>query len=117
MDAPVVPAQDDTVARRWLSVELLQKQPKRARTRAVLQGVVNFFLGFFAADEVFTRSRVVVRRRDTGEEVLAFDHTVLSEAVEHARSLESRLDSMSLFDFCRDVGIPFDTASSISPMS
>jgi hypothetical protein len=51
---------------------------------------------------------VIVFARDSGERVATFSYAHLGEATLHLRDLSSRLTTMHVYDFCRDLGLRTD---------
>jgi len=62
------------------------------------------------------RCRVALRRRDDGRELVGYDYTNGPEASRHAASLRARLSAEGLWDFCREVGVPFDQIADAVPV-
>jgi hypothetical protein len=80
---------------------------------AVLRDV---FLGMFAlgaggSDKPTCCVEIILR--DTSGVVHAIEHESPGDAAAHVESLEHRLRTMTFWDFCREVGIPYTKAVAI----
>lgn len=100
----------------WLEIVHQSRRVRLRRLRNWLLFVVGF-ITFEAQDlgYIVDPRSVVVARRDTGAAVLTFDHDHVADASEHAESLRHRLATTGFFDFCRELGIPFQVAEQIQP--
>ncbi|MDX6288000.1 MAG: hypothetical protein QOG53_3485 [Frankiales bacterium] len=81
--------------------------------KSLIAGFFRGVLALLVAGSPSLRSRVVVRRRDTHAEVVAFDHEDWDVAALHFDTLQKQLQEMKYLDLCREIGIPFETAVQI----
>lgn len=98
-----------SAAGRWFAVRAEYERIGRARmawlaAKAWVVGLVTW--GLTLGD--FDPKRfcdVLVIRHDTGAVIASYDYEHLSAASAHVDRLRTRLDSVHVFDFCRDLGI------------
>ena len=115
----VVQPPAESLAVRWIDVSVTTEAVPVIRLvgRAVRAIVVDSRLGganYETSPKV--RCRVALERRDDGSELLGFDYTNEPEAGRHAASLRTRLFTSGLWDFCREVGVPFDRIADAVPV-
>lgn len=115
----VVPPPAESLAARWIDVSITTEAVPVVRLvgRAVRAAFVDALLGG-GDSEVSPKvpCRVTLRRRDDGRELVGYDYTNGPEASRHAASLRARLSAEGLWDFCREVGVPFDQIADAVPV-
>lgn len=106
---------DDGRAARWLEADY--DGPTFSGPRLVPK-LIGSWLRALLWDEpdIAADCRAVVRRRDNGLEVAVFEYRRVNEAHEHVVSLRDRLAQLTLFDFTRDVGVPFEKVADARPI-
>lgn len=99
----------EALAARWFGVRGEYERAGRVRMtwltiREFLLALVTLgvFLGEFDPKRFCD---VVVFSRDSGEPVAMFSYSHLGEATLHLRDLSSRLGTMHVYDFCRELGL------------
>ncbi len=109
----------ESLAARWIDVSITTEAAPVVRLvgRAVRAALVDALLGG-GDSEVSPKvpCRVTLRRRDDGRELVGYDYTNGPEASRHAASLRARLSAEGLWDFCREVGVPFDQIADAVPV-
>ncbi|GAA1503014.1 hypothetical protein [Nocardioides humi] len=105
-------ADERSVAARWFGVRAEYEEHAGGQTawdvvKHVLLGVVTLGLTFVDYDPR-RRCNVLVVRHDDGTAVAGYDHSTVGDATLHVSSLLERLDTLHVFDFCRELGIPVD---------
>lgn len=111
-------ADSESAAARWLAASLTWEPAGRLRLlgRALLEIASDVLTGgWIGGIPAKRRAKVLVRRRDNDRTVITFDHDIEGEALDHLESLNDRLHSMRLFDFCRDVGIDYGSVADALP--
>ncbi|HEU5034491.1 MAG TPA: hypothetical protein VFT62_07015 [Mycobacteriales bacterium] len=109
----------ENAAGRWLAVSISWERAGRIRLagRVITELVTNLLAGGWAGGiPAKRRSEIVVRRRDNGAVVATFDHDYEPEVLDHLASLQERLVTLRLWDFCRDVGIRYELVDDAQPM-
>lgn len=97
------------LAVRWFGV--LGEYERAGRVRMTWLSIREFLLAFVTLGIFlgeFDPKRfcdVVVFARDSDEPVATFSYDHLGEATLHLRDLSSRLTTMHVYDFCRDLGL------------
>ena len=109
----------ESLAARWIDVSLTTEAVPAIRLigRAVRAILVDSLLG--GANHETTprvRCRVELTRRDDGSDLVGFDYNNGREATAHVASLRARLSTAVLWDFCREVGVPFERIADAVPV-
>lgn len=115
----VVPPAAESLAARWIDVSITPEAVPAVRLvgRAVKAVLVDSLLGGANYEtSPLVRCRVALRRRDEDRELVGYDYTNEAEASRHAASLRARLSTAGLWDFCREVGVPFDQIADAVPV-
>lgn len=108
----------ESAASRWLEVSIAWERIGRVRlaSRVALSFATDLVAGGWAGGIPAKRRSVLAEtRRDNGRNVVTFNHDYEQESLDHLDSLNQRLRTMRLWDFCGEVGIAFDNVSDALP--